>query len=45
MGPAGDRAVVVDGRDRVGRPLGSGVYFFKIERGTQVDCGRVTVLK
>ncbi|MEK7315970.1 MAG: PKD domain-containing protein [Candidatus Eisenbacteria bacterium] len=41
----GLRVVPVDGRDASGRPLASGVYFFKVERGQRVDRGRVTLLK
>jgi len=44
-GTPGPRAVLLDGRDARGQPLASGVYFYRVERGSRVDRGRVTILK
>ena len=43
--PAGDQAFAIDGRDRSGALLGSGIYFYRIETGGEMETGRFTVLK
>ena len=45
MAVAGDRTVAVNGVDGHGRPLSTGVYFYRIETTGAVETGRVTVLK
>jgi FlgD Ig-like domain len=45
MAPAGRHEVPIDGRDETGRPLASGVYFFKVETSEGSHVGRATVLK
>ncbi len=45
MAPAGEHAVAVDGRDRFGRPLASGVYFYRIEAADGISNGRLAVVK
>ena len=41
----GDHALEVDGRDDQGTPVGSGVYFYRIESPDEVETGRFTILK
>ncbi|HEU4333131.1 MAG TPA: PKD domain-containing protein [Candidatus Eisenbacteria bacterium] len=41
----GSRSVLVNGLDSRGRNLPSGIYFYRIQRGAQVDRGRLTILK
>ncbi len=45
MAPAGYHELPIDGRDGAGRPLASGVYFFKVETSEGSEVGRATVLK
>ena len=42
---AGDHELAVDGRDAQGAPIGSGVYFYRIDSSGEVETGRFTVLK
>jgi hypothetical protein len=41
----GDHVLSVDGRDDQGTPVGSGVYFYRIESSDDVETGRFTILK
>jgi hypothetical protein len=43
--PAGRHEIHVDARDASGRPLASGIYFFRIESADGGTVGRVAVLK
>jgi hypothetical protein len=43
--PAGGHEVAIDGRDGAGRPLGSGVYFYRIDTPEGETSGRFTILK
>ena len=43
--PAGNYEVVIDGRDAGGRPLASGVYFFRVETSEGTRVGRAIMLK
>jgi hypothetical protein len=43
--PAGAHAITVDGRDRNGRPLASGVYYYRIEAPDGIANGRFAVVK
>ena len=43
--PANHYTLLIDGRDDLGRPLASGVYFFKIETVDGVQSERAVVLK
>ena len=45
MAPAGPHEVLIDGRDELGRPLASGVYFFRVETGEGSRVGRAIMLK
>ena len=45
MVPAGDHEIMIDGRDEVGRPLASGVYFFKVDTSEGSRVGRAIMLK
>ena len=45
MVPAGDHEIVIDGRDETGRPLASGVYFFKVDTSEGSRVGRAIMLK
>jgi hypothetical protein len=45
MAPAGDHDLVIDGRDDVGRPMASGVYFFKVETSEGSRVGRAIMLR
>ncbi|RPH54503.1 MAG: T9SS C-terminal target domain-containing protein [Acidobacteria bacterium] len=45
MAPAGDHEFLIDGRDEAGRPLASGVYFFKVETSEGSRVGRAIMLK
>jgi hypothetical protein len=45
VAPAGFYELPLDGRDQAGRPLASGVYFFKVETSEGSQVGRATVLK
>ena len=42
---AGDHVLPVDGRDDQGAPIGSGVYFYRIDSSGEVETGRFTILK
>lgn len=41
--PAGWNSTSVEARDRLGRPLGSGVYFYELETDTGVARGKLTI--
>ncbi len=41
----GEHAVTVDGRDRFGRPLASGVYYYRIEAPEGITQGKLAVVK
>ncbi|HEX7077769.1 MAG TPA: FG-GAP-like repeat-containing protein [Candidatus Eisenbacteria bacterium] len=41
----GEHRVAIDGQDERGKPLASGIYFFRIETGEDVRSGRFAVLK
>jgi hypothetical protein len=43
--PAGVHELLIDGRDELGRPLASGVYFFKVETSEGSRVGRAIMLK
>ena len=43
--PAGLHEVFWDGRDDAGRPVGSGVYFCRMEAGTFRQCRTMTILR
>jgi flagellar hook capping protein FlgD/Big-like domain-containing protein len=43
--PAGDHEVTIDGRDRNGASVGSGIYFYRIEADGDVESGRFAILK
>ena len=43
--PAGDHAVVWDGRDDTGAPLPSGVYFCRVRAGGETRGGRLVLLR
>ena len=43
--PAGSHAVEWDGRDAVGRPAGSGIYFYAMRAGSYQSQRRMTLLK
>ena len=45
MVPAGDQEIRIDGRDELGRPLASGVYFFKVDTSEGSRVGRAIMLK
>lgn len=45
MVPAGDHAVVIDGRNQSGARLASGIYFYQVEAQEGTVRGRMTVLK
>lgn len=45
MAPAGDHELLIDGRDDAGRPMASGVYFYKVETSEGSRVGRAIVLK
>ena len=45
VAPAGPHEVLIDGRDELGRPLASGVYFFRVETGEGFRAGRAIMLK
>jgi PKD repeat protein len=42
---AGEHQLTVEGRDGRGRPLASGVYYFRIEAANGESAGRFTILK
>jgi hypothetical protein len=42
---AGDHTLGIDGRNRNGEPVGSGVYFYRIEAAGEIETGRFTILK
>jgi hypothetical protein len=42
---SGDHRIRIDGRDAGGRKLASGVYFYRIQAGTEVIRGRVSIVK
>jgi hypothetical protein len=42
---AGRHAVVWDGRDAVGRALGSGVYFYRLETAGNIETRKMTMVK
>jgi hypothetical protein len=42
---AGSHEVGIDGRGEGGRPLASGVYFFRIEAPGETEAGRIAILK
>ncbi|MGH7680888.1 MAG: FG-GAP-like repeat-containing protein [Candidatus Eiseniibacteriota bacterium] len=43
--PAGDHAVIVDGRNQSGQRLASGIYFYQVETTEGEIRGRMTILK
>jgi hypothetical protein len=43
--PAGIHVVKWDGRDRSGRPVTGGLYFFRLAAGSQAATGKLTVLR
>lgn len=43
--PPGPGSVAWDGRDAGGRPLGSGVYYFRLESRGRVESGAVLILR
>ena len=43
--PAGDQSVSWDGRDDRGRPLGSGVYLYRVRAGSHAVNGRMVLSK
>jgi hypothetical protein len=43
--PAGEQAVVWDGRDSAGRAFGSGVFFYRLEAAGKVLHGKMLLLK
>ncbi|HEU4334501.1 MAG TPA: FlgD immunoglobulin-like domain containing protein [Candidatus Eisenbacteria bacterium] len=43
--PAGTHTVAIDGRDRNGATLPSGVYFYRVTSGDEVVRGKVSILK
>jgi hypothetical protein len=42
---AGSHKIGIDGRGEGGRPLASGVYFFRIEAPGETETGRIAILK
>jgi hypothetical protein len=42
---AGEHVVRWDGRDATGRGVGSGAYFLRLETGTQVETGRLVLVR
>jgi hypothetical protein len=42
---AGVREIAIDGRDRHGRPLATGVYFYRVESDGEVLTGQIAVIK
>lgn len=42
---AGIREIAIDGRDMRGRPLATGIYFYRIESAGEVLTGQVAILK
>ena len=43
--PAGYHDVPIDGKDRGGRPLASGIYFYRIDATEGSTSGRMAILK
>ena len=43
--PVGEYEVLWDGRDRDGRALGSGAYFYRVQAGAHSEVGRITLLR
>ena len=43
--PAGPHSIYWSGLDRTGRPLASGVYFYRLESGDRVEARRMVLLK
>jgi hypothetical protein len=43
--PAGDYEIKIEGRDGAGRPLASGIYFFKVETSDESQVGRAIMLR
>jgi hypothetical protein len=43
--PAGDHAFRWDGRDGAGRPLGTGVYLYRLQAGPEVSTGKLSLVK
>jgi len=43
--PSGENQVTWDGRDDSGRPVGSGVYFYRMEAGAFQDGGKMLLVK
>lgn len=43
--PAGDHEIPIDGHDDLGRPLASGVYFFRVDTSQGSRVGRAIMLK
>jgi len=43
--PAGRHEVRIDGRDQGGRPLATGIYFYRVELAEGAATGRFTILK
>lgn len=41
----GSRTIVLDGRDEQGRPLATGVYFYRVESSGDVLTGRIAIRK
>lgn len=43
--PAGSRSVIWDGRDNSGQPVGSGIYFYKLDAGEYHSTKKMALLK
>jgi flagellar hook assembly protein FlgD len=43
--PAGLHEIEWDGRDDAGRPVASGVYFYRMQSGPQTETRRMVLLK
>jgi titin len=43
--PAGEKSVVWDGRDRLGREVSSGIYIYKIQAGNYVKCRKMVLIR